>query len=272
MPVAGTRFPVDDAGEPVRWQASPTLPGTACGSSWASGTASRTSRSMVVPSRPTSGRWTGCRGVVATLRRAGRRASWCTRSRWPSGTPRTGSARAAAAGCVAAGRGPRAALRACGHQQFPRTDPAVIMMVTDGDRALLGRQAAWPAGRTRRSPASSSRARASRRPSSARCRGDRRAGQRRDLLRQPAVAVPAEPDGRLLRAARRPPRSTSTGPRSSDARWFTREEMSAEAEAGHAGAARRHLDQPVAGRGVVRRPAARLLVRRALRRSRRASP
>jgi NAD+ diphosphatase len=33
------------------------------------------------------------------------------------------------------------------HQQFPRTDPAVIMMVTDGERALLGRQAAWPEGR-----------------------------------------------------------------------------------------------------------------------------
>ena len=31
---------------------------------------------------------------------------------------------------------------------FPRTDPAVIMLVTDGaDRALLGRQAIWPAGR-----------------------------------------------------------------------------------------------------------------------------
>ncbi len=36
---------------------------------------------------------------------------------------------------------------ACGRQQFPRTDPAVIMLVTDGERALLGRQAAWPAGR-----------------------------------------------------------------------------------------------------------------------------
>lgn len=32
----------------------------------------------------------------------------------------------------------------CGEQHFPRTDPAVIMLVTDGDQALLGRQAAWP--------------------------------------------------------------------------------------------------------------------------------
>lgn len=37
---------------------------------------------------------------------------------------------------------------ACGATHFPRTDPAVIMLVTDAeDRALLGHQAAWPAGR-----------------------------------------------------------------------------------------------------------------------------
>ena len=36
---------------------------------------------------------------------------------------------------------------ACGREQFPRTDPAVIMLVVDGDRALLGRQSAWPEGR-----------------------------------------------------------------------------------------------------------------------------
>ena len=35
----------------------------------------------------------------------------------------------------------------CGAQHHPRTDPVVIMLVTDGDRALLGRQAQWPAGR-----------------------------------------------------------------------------------------------------------------------------
>lgn len=35
----------------------------------------------------------------------------------------------------------------CGRDQFPRTDPAVIMLVTDGERALLGRQASWPPGR-----------------------------------------------------------------------------------------------------------------------------
>ncbi|MGA8987867.1 NAD(+) diphosphatase [Aeromicrobium sp.] len=36
----------------------------------------------------------------------------------------------------------------CGAHHFPRTDPAVIMLITDGeDRALLGRQPAWPEGR-----------------------------------------------------------------------------------------------------------------------------
>lgn len=34
---------------------------------------------------------------------------------------------------------------ACGAHHFPRTDPAVIMLITDDhDRALLGRQPAWP--------------------------------------------------------------------------------------------------------------------------------
>jgi NAD+ diphosphatase len=35
----------------------------------------------------------------------------------------------------------------CGGQQFPRLDPAVIVLVTDGERALLGRKAEWPPGR-----------------------------------------------------------------------------------------------------------------------------
>jgi NAD+ diphosphatase len=34
----------------------------------------------------------------------------------------------------------------CAQQHFPRTDPAVIMLVTRGDRCLLGRQAVWPEG------------------------------------------------------------------------------------------------------------------------------
>jgi NAD+ diphosphatase len=33
----------------------------------------------------------------------------------------------------------------CKEPHFPRTDPAVIMLVTDGERSLLGRQGSWPA-------------------------------------------------------------------------------------------------------------------------------
>ncbi|MEX6725111.1 NAD(+) diphosphatase [Parapedomonas caeni] len=39
--------------------------------------------------------------------------------------------------CTAAG---------CGAEHFPRTDPVVIMLVVDGERCLLGRQPAFPAG------------------------------------------------------------------------------------------------------------------------------
>ena len=35
----------------------------------------------------------------------------------------------------------------CGRQHHPRTDPVVIMLVTSGDRVLLGRQPAWPPDR-----------------------------------------------------------------------------------------------------------------------------
>lgn len=35
---------------------------------------------------------------------------------------------------------------ACGTQHFPRTDPVVIMLVTRGNRLLVGRNANWPEG------------------------------------------------------------------------------------------------------------------------------
>jgi NAD+ diphosphatase len=35
----------------------------------------------------------------------------------------------------------------CGSELFPRIDPAIIVLVDDGERALLGRQASWPADR-----------------------------------------------------------------------------------------------------------------------------
>jgi NAD+ diphosphatase len=35
----------------------------------------------------------------------------------------------------------------CRREIFPRVDPAIIVLVSDGDRCLLGRQASWPEGR-----------------------------------------------------------------------------------------------------------------------------
>lgn len=35
----------------------------------------------------------------------------------------------------------------CGTEIFPRTDPAVIVLVHDGERCLLGRQSSWPENR-----------------------------------------------------------------------------------------------------------------------------
>lgn len=35
---------------------------------------------------------------------------------------------------------------ACGAQHFPRTDPVVIMLITHGNRLLLGRSPGWPEG------------------------------------------------------------------------------------------------------------------------------
>lgn len=35
---------------------------------------------------------------------------------------------------------------ACGTQHFPRTDPVVIMLITRGDKVLMGRSPGWPEG------------------------------------------------------------------------------------------------------------------------------
>jgi NAD+ diphosphatase len=46
-----------------------------------------------------------------------------------------------------AGHCMRCSREGCAHEFFPRLDPAIIVLVTDGERALLGRQATWPPGR-----------------------------------------------------------------------------------------------------------------------------
>jgi NAD+ diphosphatase len=92
------------------------------------------------------GTWETLRGVGARLRAADAGlvvhavalAEWHRAHRF---CPRCGSELRAAEG------GHLLQCTGCGRSQFPRTDPAVIMLVTDGERALLGRQAAWPPGR-----------------------------------------------------------------------------------------------------------------------------
>lgn len=46
--------------------------------------------------------------------------------------------------CESRSAGNAMACTACGAQHFPRTDPAVIMLVTDGNRALLGHSTRFP--------------------------------------------------------------------------------------------------------------------------------
>jgi NAD+ diphosphatase len=48
---------------------------------------------------------------------------------------------------IRAGHCLRCTNAACAHEFFPRIDPAIIVLVSDGERALLGRQASWPARR-----------------------------------------------------------------------------------------------------------------------------
>jgi NAD+ diphosphatase len=53
----------------------------------------------------------------------------------------------AATELVRAGHCARCSNGECGLSQFPRTDAAIIVIVTDGTRCLLGRQPGWPPGR-----------------------------------------------------------------------------------------------------------------------------
>jgi len=126
----------------------------------------------------------------------------------------------------------------CQRLQFPRTDPAVIMVVTDGspgaddERCLLGRQASWPEGRY------------------STLAGFVEPGEsledavRREVLEEVGVHV-----GDVAYFGNQPwpfpsslmlgfvARAVSTdldldGAEIEDARWFTRAQMQAEAEAG----------------------------------------
>lgn len=65
---------------------------------------------------------------------------------WQSRARHCGACGAATA-LIRAGHCARCGNPECGLQQFPRTDAAIIVIVTDGTRCLLGRQPGWPPGR-----------------------------------------------------------------------------------------------------------------------------
>jgi NAD+ diphosphatase len=79
------------------------------------------------------------RGEAAVIAQARALIDWHARHRFCAacGAP----SRAEDAGYVR-----RCSNALCGAQHFPRTDPVVIMLVADGERCLMGRQARFPKG------------------------------------------------------------------------------------------------------------------------------
>ncbi|HEX6247692.1 MAG TPA: NAD(+) diphosphatase [Nocardioidaceae bacterium] len=144
LPLARGHFPVDPDGTTVAWTSPEDAPE---GQRVFLGEQGGVARfAVLVDEAPPDG-WANLRLIGPSLSRADASllvhavalAEWHRGHRF---CPRCGGRLdTAAAGHVLTCRG-------CGRQQFPRTDPAVIMLVTDGDgRALLGRQPRWPEGR-----------------------------------------------------------------------------------------------------------------------------
>jgi NAD+ diphosphatase len=145
VPVAVTRFPVTEDGSAVRWQSPGEVPDR--GVRVLLGESEGAARFALLADEETDGaRWTSLREVVQSLREpdAGFMVHAIALAEWHAShrfCPRCGGRlHPSSAGHVLT-------CEQCGRQQFPRSDPAVIMMVTDGDRALLGRQESWPEGR-----------------------------------------------------------------------------------------------------------------------------
>jgi NAD+ diphosphatase len=145
VPIAGTRLPVTEDGDAIRWQRAEDLPED--GLRIFLGMRGEAAYFALVVDDPTDdGRWATFREVLQDLAPddAGLMVHAVALAEWHAGhrfCPRCGGRlRSTVAGHVLV-------CDRCGRQQFPRSDPAVIMMVTDGDRALLGRQESWPEGR-----------------------------------------------------------------------------------------------------------------------------
>jgi NAD+ diphosphatase len=91
----------------------------------------------------------------------------------------------------------------CGADHFPRTDPAVIVLVTSGDRCLLGRSPRFPPGMYSTLAGLRGAGRVAGGDGPARDPGgERRRGRGRGLPLLPALAVPAVADAGLRARAR----------------------------------------------------------------------
>jgi NAD+ diphosphatase len=143
LPLGGTRFPVTDRGTELAWVAPADAPE---GTRLFLGMRGDVAHFAVQLDEAAGEHWAPLRGTLQTLNaddaglvvHAVALAEWHRAHRF---CPRCGGQLAvSSAGHVLT-------CGSCGRQQFPRTDPAVIMLVTDGERALLGRQEAWPPGR-----------------------------------------------------------------------------------------------------------------------------
>jgi len=144
VPLARGHFPVDGRGTAVAWRSPDQAPE---GQRVFLGEESGVAHFAVLLDEPEDDGWPSLRTVGPRLSRpeASLLVHAVALAEWHRGhrfCPRCGSALSvAAAGHVLTCTG-------CGSQHFPRTDPAVIMLVTDDrDRALLGRQPRWPDGR-----------------------------------------------------------------------------------------------------------------------------
>jgi NAD+ diphosphatase len=142
--LVGDRFPVTEGGTAVRWVSPQEAPE---GERLLLGERSGTVHFVVLPARfRAPDDWGTLRTVGADLDpadaglvvQAQALGEWHRSHRF---CPHCGG------GLIVSGGGYVLRCESCQRQQFPRTDPAVIMLVTDGDRALLGRQASWPEGR-----------------------------------------------------------------------------------------------------------------------------
>ena len=118
----------------------------------------------------------------------------------------------------------------CGAEHHPRTDPVVIMLVTDGDRLMLGRQASWPSGRYSALAGFVEPGEALEEAVAREVREE--AGVRRRaaaLRRLAALALPRLADARLLARRTRAARPQIRDDELQDVRWFERAEIEAAA-------------------------------------------